>query len=233
MARRSGKMRKLLILLVSIVCGLEPAFCETSSLSSYAVGVNQGAGVYLGDGLVLSVAHVAGRGIFINPRITIAGQQISATILKESPFEALDLALLSFDESGLPLSLRMRRLPLCQGRPWPGEQVISLLGTTPVRSYILSPLMLPRETRRFSTIIRDVATTGNSGSGLFDANRQCLLGVMSRKISQIRTQKSTGQKSTIDLAKYFVPASTISAFAPEQYHLKLESNPPQQFSYAQ
>jgi hypothetical protein len=93
--------------------------------------------------------------------------------------------------------------------------------------------MLPRETRRFSTVIRDVATTGNSGSGLFDANRKCLLGVMSRKISQIRTKKNTGQKSTIDLAKYFVPASTISAFVPEQYHLKLESNPPQQFSYAQ
>lgn len=226
-------MRNLLIFLVSTICCLDPALGETNSLSVYAVGVNQGAGVYLGDGLVLSVAHVAGRGIFINPRIAIAGQQLSATIVKESPFEALDLALLSFDETGLPVSLRLRRLPLCQGRPWPGEQVISLLGTTSVRSYILSPLLLPRGTRRFSTVIRDVATTGNSGSGLFDANRQCLLGVMSRKISQVRVQKNTGQKITTDLAKYFVPASTISAFVPERYHLKLESNPPQQFGYGQ
>jgi hypothetical protein len=34
---------------------------------------------------------------------------------------------------------------------------------------------------KFSTLIADVATTGNSGSGVFDPNHECLLGIMSRK----------------------------------------------------
>ena len=37
--------------------------------------------------------------------------------------------------------------------------------------------------KRFSTVISDVATTGNSGSGVFDAGQKCLLGIMSRKIT--------------------------------------------------
>jgi hypothetical protein len=36
--------------------------------------------------------------------------------------------------------------------------------------------------KRFSTVIRDVATTRNSGSGVFDAGQKCLLGIMIRKI---------------------------------------------------
>ena len=36
---------------------------------------------------------------------------------------------------------------------------------------------------RFGTVIGDVATTGNSGSGVFDAANLCLLGIISRKIS--------------------------------------------------
>jgi hypothetical protein len=41
------------------------------------------------------------------------------------------------------------------------------------------PFSIPR---KFSTLISDVATTGNSGSGVFDAGNKCLLGIMSRKI---------------------------------------------------
>jgi hypothetical protein len=222
----------LLFTLFMIASGSHAASGE-SSLASYGVGVNGGAGVYLGSGLVLSVAHVVGGGIINRPSISIAGQKLTATVVKESPFEQLDLALLLFDESTLPVSLRLRRIPLCQGKPWPGEQVISLLGQTPIRSYVLSPLALPRDTRQFSTVIRDVATTGNSGTGLFDANRKCLLGIMSRKISQIRTRKDTGAKSTVDLAKYFVPASTIGTFLPAKYQIGWESNPPPQFTFGQ
>lgn len=209
---------------------LSHAASTDDSMSVYGVGVNGGAGIYLGNGLVLSVAHVVGGGIVDKPTVIIAGQRIIATVVKESPFEQLDLALLEFDESHLPVSLRLRRLPLCQGSPMPGEEVISLLGQKPVRSRILSPMVLPSETRRFSTVIRDVATTGNSGSAVFDAHRKCLLGIMSRKISQIRHQKATGQKTTIDIAKYFVPASTIANFMPAQLRLRPESNPPIQFS---
>ena len=70
---------------------------------------------------------------------------------------------------------------------------------------------------RFPTVIRDVATTGNSGSGVFDLERKCLLGIMSRKI-QIPSSRSDGGSEMLDLAKYFVPAKTISEFIPIEYH---------------
>jgi hypothetical protein len=201
------------------------------SLLAYAVGVNGGAGIYLGKGLVLSVAHVVGGGILNKPKVIIVGQTLIATVVKESAFEQLDLALLEIDEEGLPVRLRLRRIPLCQGQPWPGEEVVSLSGQGPVRSHVLSPKGLPLGVKRFSTVIRDVATTGNSGSGVFDAQRKCLLGIMSRKISQVGVQKATGTKTTVDIAKYFVPASIIADFMPAQLRLTPESNPPIQFSY--
>jgi trypsin-like peptidase len=203
------------------------------SLLPYAVGVNGGAGIYLGKGLVLSVAHVVGGGILNKPKVIIAGQTLIATVVKESPFEQMDLALLEIDEAGLPVSLRLRRIPLCQGRPWPGEEVVSLSAQGPVRSRVVSPKGLAVAVQRFSTVIRDVATTGNSGSGLFDAQRKCLLGIMSRKISRVGVQKATGSKTTLDIAKYFVPASTIADFMPARLRLPPESNPPIQFSYHQ
>src|SRR5450432_3736407 len=80
-----------------------------ASLLAYSVGVNGGAGIYLGKGLVLSVAHVVGGGILNKPKVIIAGQTLIATVVKESPFEQLDLALLEIDETTLPISLRLRR----------------------------------------------------------------------------------------------------------------------------
>ena len=222
--------------ILTLICAL-PDYGWTAgpddSLLPYSIGVNGGAGVYLGKGLVLSVAHVVGGGIVDKPKVIIAGQTLTATVVKESSFEQLDLALLEINEEGLPISLRLRRIPLCQGQPWPGEEVVSLSGQGPVRSRVLSPKGLPASAKRFSTVIRDVATTGNSGSGVFDAQRRCLLGIMSRKISQVSVQKATGTKATVDIAKYFVPASTIAEFMPPQLRLAFESNPPKPFSIRQ
>jgi hypothetical protein len=79
----------------------------------------------------------------------------------------------------------------------------------------MSPKLLPLTYRkRFSTMISDVATTGNSGSGVFDAASKCLLGIMSRKIMVRRDANS----EYTDLAKYFVPAETIAAFMPTGFH---------------
>jgi len=64
---------------------------------------------------------------------------------------------------------------------------------------------------KFSTLIGDVATTGNSGSGVFDPNRKCLLGIMSQKIT---SHMPEGDK---DIAKYFVPAAAIRDFIPAEF----------------
>ncbi len=78
--------------------------------------------------------------------------------------------------------------------------------------------MIPAELRgRFPTAIADVATTGNSGSGVFDAANLCLLGIISRKISVVQRTTRLGApvaETTRDIAKYFVPASVIKAFIP-------------------
>ncbi len=48
------------VLLVLNLPALAHAADIDSSVSAYAVRVNDGAGVYLGGGLVLSVAHIVG-----------------------------------------------------------------------------------------------------------------------------------------------------------------------------
>jgi hypothetical protein len=54
------------------------------------------------------------------------------------------------------------------------------------------------------------------GSGVFDAGHKCLLGIMSRKIS-VRPNSADARSEQKDITKYFVPASTISAFIPADY----------------
>jgi hypothetical protein len=201
---------------------LGSAYADPSddSLRRYAVNILQdppqswtGYGIYLGKGLVITAAHVVGRASRTKPSVRIAGMDLPANAIKEGSFERVDLTLLSVDEQKLPVSLRMRRMPLCEKPPWAGEPVIVAVPEGTARSRIMSPQLLPPVYQtRFSTVISDVATTGNSGSGVFDAGQKCLLGIMSRKI-QVRPS-SDPEGELKDLAKYFVPASTIRAFIP-------------------
>jgi hypothetical protein len=196
-----------------------PALAEDpdGSLMVYAVTVNGGAGIYLGNGLILSVAHVVGEALVNRPKVIIAGHTITARVIKESSFERLDLALLAINEEHLPVSLRLRRLSLCEGEPAPGENVITVAPQGTARSRIMSPQALPSGVQKFSTVISDVERTGNSGSGVFNAQKKCLLGIMSRKISEKLIEKNGGKTTTRDIAKYFVPASTIAQFMPPEF----------------
>jgi hypothetical protein len=117
----------------------------------------------------------------------------------------------------LPIYLQMRRMPLCEKPPWPDERVIVAIPEATAPPHVMSPQLLPYNMRRrLSTVISDVATTGNSGSGVFDAGNKCLLGVMSRKIF-VPANSADPESKEKDIAKYFVPASTIRAFMPTDY----------------
>jgi hypothetical protein len=214
-----------LLLAATVVASLGFAHADSAddSLRIYAVDIWQdppqswgaGRGVYLGKGLVLTAQHVVGSVAGTKPSVRIAGKDLPAHAVKEGNFERVDLTLLSIDEQKLPIYLQMRRMPLCENRPWPGEPVIVAIPEGTARSHIMSPAMLPFNVRlRFSTVISDVASTGNSGSGVFDANNKCLLGIMSRKI--FNKSDSGGEQ---DIAKYFVPASVIRSFIPTEYGL--------------
>lgn len=195
-----------------------------AELKQYAVHINRtprqawpGYGIYLGNGLVITAAHVPANVAETKPHVVIAGEDLPAALVRRGSLDEIDLTLLSIDPAGLPVRLQMRRMPLCKRPSYAGEAVDVAIPEGVVRSHVLPPALLPRDMRgRFDTVIGDVATTGNSGSGVFDAGNQCLLGIISRKISvgQRRAGLGPSQVHTVDIAKYFVPASIIKAFIP-------------------
>jgi hypothetical protein len=203
-----------------------PTWAESTddSLLVYAVNIHRtpmqswgpGYGIYLGKGLFVTAAHVAGHTWLTRPKVAIAGKEFPTNVVKAGDFETIDLTILSVDEKNLPSRLALRRNPLCQRPPWPGEAVVTVVPEGTVRSRIMSPQRLPLSARKFDTVISDVALTGNSGSGVFDAEKKCLLGIMSRKISEYRMSKVTGKINLYDVAKYFVPASVIAKFIPAE-----------------
>src|SRR5262245_42588718 len=192
------------------------------SLRIYAVNIIQdppqswtGYGIYLGRGLVITAAHVVGSAARTKPSVRIAGMDLPARTVKEGT--QVDLTLLSIDEQKLPIYLQMRRMPLCEKPPWVGEPVIVAIPEGTARSRIMSPQWLPFNLRtKFPTLISDVATTGNSGSGVFDAGYKCLLGIMSQKIF-VRPASADKESEQKDIDKYFVPVSTIRSFIPTEY----------------
>jgi hypothetical protein len=202
-----------------------PESALLDGLRIYAVHVNRtpqqswpGYGMYLGNGLVITAAHVPGNFADTNPRVVVAGKDMRADLVKQGSLEGVDLTLLSVDAGALPVRMRMRRLPLCDNSPYPGESVVVVTPESAARSHVLPPAVVPRDLRaRFDTVIGDVATTGNSGSGVLDARRSCLLGIISRKITVARTNAGLGAPAqTQDIAKYFVPVKSIRAFIPPQ-----------------
>lgn len=218
---------RLIIFCVATIAASAHAQSPDESLVVYAVNINQtpkqswpGYGIYLGRGLVITAAHVVGRASETRPTVSIAGKELVAEVIKEGDFETIDLTLLSIDETQLPVSLRLRREPICTSDPWVGQAVVVAIPTGIARSHIISPKRISANLReRFSTLIGDVATTGNSGSGVFDERRKCLLGIMSRKIQKIKV-RNDGQnftKEAVDIAKYFVPASVIRGFIPARF----------------
>ena len=173
-------------------------------------GGTTGSGVYLKPGLIITAAHLTA--VDANMSVRIAGVVLPAKVLKQGSLEDVDLSLLSVDEANLPTRVKLPPTQLCEAPPWPGDPVIVVDAGHAARSRIVSPQVLAFTLRnKFSTLIGDVATTGNSGSGVFDPNRKCLLGIMSRKFT---SQTTEGDK---DIAKYFVPAAEIRNFLPAEF----------------
>jgi trypsin-like peptidase len=208
--------------IVSVIF-IQPCLAEIpdDALLVYAVNIHRtpvqpwsGNGIYLWNGLFVTAAHVVGAGWMTRPKVVIDGQEYPTLIVKEGDFEHIDLTLLSVDEKLLPSRLRLRRNPLCRENAWPGESVITVVPGQTARSRVLDPKYLPKDVRKFNTVIGDVARTGNSGAGVFDSTRRCLLGIMSRKITLSRT--INGRAQATDIAKYFVPASAIASFIPAE-----------------
>jgi hypothetical protein len=191
-------------------------------LLDYAVNIQMsswtGHGIYIGRGFFITAAHVVGQAWRSKPAILIKDHRYPTRVVKEGSFETTDLTLLSVAEELLPLRLTMRRTPLCKEPSWPGQRVLTVVPGATTSAHVISAQRLPIAARKYGTVIGNVAKTGNSGSGVFDAQKRCLLGIISRKISQ-SVVGADGKTETRDIAKYFVPTAEIAAFLPD--HLRL------------
>jgi hypothetical protein len=198
------------------------------SLKIYAVGTVKtrlfkrwvGHGIYLGHGAVITASHVLGRWpLNVNQRVLVDGQELPDKVIKQGEPEETDLALLSVDEKRLPISLRLRLNPVCKGMPQVGAEVVVVNPEGTARTHIISPMSIPAEYRiKYGAIIGDVAGAG-SGSGVFDAARRCLLGIISRRIlmGSAPNWDQGAEDGTVEYAKYFVPAPTIAKFIPAEF----------------
>ena len=82
------------------------------------------------------------------------------------------------------------------------------------RLQVVSPLVIPMQLqRRFDTLINQPQA---SGSGIFDAERKCLLGIVSAKVEKFRYQIANGKLTwqPNGFAGYFVSAAKIATFLP-------------------
>jgi Trypsin-like peptidase domain len=195
------------------------------SLIRYAVHVVQlprqswtGLGVYVGNGVILTAAHVVSRWFWVKTGVEIGGKVLPADVIKAGSFDGTDLALLVIDDQQLSVSLRLRRLSLCNGSSIPGELVITATPEGIARSHIVAPRLLPKTVdQKYRNAIADVATTANSGGGVFAADQKCLLGIVSGKISSSRYVGNQRTLSQRDIAKFFISADLIADFIPADY----------------
>ena len=181
-----------------------------------------GYGIYLGQGAVLTVAHVVGRWTLLeSPKVSIAGKEVSAQIIKKGAFPKLDLALLVMDGGGLPLSLRLRQNPLCKAPLPSGTDVAIVSADQSVRSRTVPiDTVASKYWGQFGTLVSEPHW---SGSGVFDVGKRCLVGIMSAAVPKAFTYRTEPAQASLTTtwdrsAGYFVPAAVISSFIPS--HLR-------------
>ena len=208
------------ILLVAVVPASAQAASVDDNFKFYAATISQsllfrssyrGEGVYLGQGKVLTAAHVIHSTIFGPIGVSLAGQTVSATPLRNGAAQHIDLALLSIDEMTLPDSVRLRRNALCRAEPKAGMDAVIVSSGESVSSHVISPAAIGAELRaQYQTLI---AMPGRSGSGLYDPAHKCLLGIMSAKMEKYTASLNNSPRRIADgYAGFFVPVSAITSF---------------------
>ena len=166
------------------------------------VHFSQGSGVYLGDGLVLTAAHV----IKVDP-----GNPVSSVILDGWKTDArlvatgneLDLALLKIDPAELSRQRReMSPVATCAANTAANQPVVvAALGTVTLSKTVGFPINAPALKGDWTNILATGYTHGASGGGLFDANKGCLAGIV------VIEATAPGVEFT-----QFVPAPQIAGF---------------------
>ena len=217
--RRFATIGLSFFIIIRLLC-YAPTHAQNSdsSFRIYSVGVVRtpfqsgvplvGSGIYLGRNVIITAAHV----VEPNLQVLLAGQTLPATVVRLGSFEAIDLAILSVDQTRIPVWLQLRRNPICTHEPKAGEIAVVIASSGAARSRIV-------EFNGSSTYV-DISTPGDSGSGVFSVQKGCLLGILNSRISDFfylfqggHMVRDLGMGST-EIAKHFVPARDIINFVP-------------------
>jgi S1-C subfamily serine protease len=209
----SGRACRAVAILVAVArpAGAEPADAAMPAVvgvqiekpAGDSVHYSQGSGIFLGDGLVLTAAHV----ISPNPQlltvsIVMDGWRTDARLLATAP-AGLDVALLKITSEAL--SLKRRQLaptPLCATGTGPDQPVVvAAQGTVSLSRTVGAPIRSTTLNGDWRTILATGYTHGASGGGVFDAQKGCLAGIL------IIAASGQGMELT-----EFLPAAKIAAF---------------------
>ena len=201
--------------LVALIAGWAASVQDIENpLRLYALRVDGGRGVYLGNGVVITAAHL----VTAQPHVAIAGRSLPAKVMKLGD-SSVDLAVLSIDQH-VPNLIGLRHLSLCSNAPKPTEAVLLGLPEGMLESKILLPSELPSglPSKYYHENTIRYVLAANSGSGVFDPKVKCLLGIITQKITVTFTVRVNGEetKDSHDIAKYFIPASEIARFIPPE-----------------
>ena len=167
------------------------------------VHFSQGSGVYLGDGLVLTAAHV----ITVNPAdrtatVVMDGWRNDAALVATAP-AGLDLALLRIAPDALSAQRRaLKPVEICAAGTRPDQPVVvAALGAVSLSKTVGAPIRSATLNGDWSDILATGYGHGASGGGLFDAQKGCLAGIV--------VIEATGPG--VELTQ-FVPAPQIGSF---------------------
>lgn len=176
---------------------------------------SEGSGVFLGGGLVLTAAHV----VTVNagdPAVSVIldGWKIDSKVASIG-INGLDLALLRVDPS--TLSIQRQNQPaqaICPSDAAPNQPVaVASEGKVTLSKTVNAPIRSDNFNGDWTDVLDGGYHHGASGGGVFDAQRGCLLGVLTLEAS--RPAGSYGP--ALDFTR-FVPASKIAPFLEDYRH---------------
>ena len=180
----------------------------------------QGSGVFLGDGLVLTAAHV----ISADPSnhkatVVLDRMPIVGTVVENGQTQNLDLALIKIDTQGLSAKRRTQApIPVCPGNPGPNQAVtVASMGIVTQATTISTPITSDGQSGTWTNLLSTGYHPGNSGGGVFNPQTSCLWGIINLELS------GTVDGKVLDLTA-FVPASKVAGFL-KTYTARLAQGP--------
>lgn len=165
----------------------------------------QGSGVLIGDGLILTAAHV----VKYNPTdpsviVLVEGQRIHGRVVFSDA--GPDVALIKIERSAMPALSRSMAATFCDEDPGPGKLVVvDAIGQVTRSKTIVAPDNPPHRPGDWTSTLGTGYHQGSSGGGVFDAATGCLLGILIYEVSgHVRPNSPF-----IDITR-FTPAPQIS-----------------------